>query len=84
MANGIEALANLTGLPESEVQRIADEVRANLARLNACGAHTFVRIEPAPPTRPKYRCEACGGAVDHHAYRWYALGLEHARGGAQS
>jgi hypothetical protein len=83
MSNGLQTLASLTGLPESEVQRIADEVRANAARLRACAGHTFVSVEAAPSLRSKYRCEACSGTVDHHAFHWYARGLEHGRGGNQ-
>jgi hypothetical protein len=53
-------------------------VRANHAKLDACGRHDF---QPVPHPRHKfisdYVCRCCGGKIDASAHRWYQRGLVH-------
>lgn len=58
---------------------ILQEVRENLARLDACRQHTFQPVgDPRRPLGMKYECSACRGTVDASAKLWYERGLEHA------
>lgn len=89
-ASGVlDALGAVSGLGRPAVDSILVEVRANLAKLDACHRHDFVGVADGAIkckdglAYQRYRCTNCGGKVDAHAARWYRLGLEHAKGGAQ-
>lgn len=57
---------------------IVAEVKRNQALLDSCSRHEFTRIiDLERPILARSRCERCGGTVDHHARRWYAIGLAH-------
>lgn len=61
----------------TEAKQLLADVRANVARLNACPRHDF---QPTGPTRPlmqRYACTACGGQIDSLAFHWYTRGLAH-------
>lgn len=73
--NGVGVMSELTGLPRTTVQELADKARENIARLNACERHQFEPIGPVQPLRTRYRCAKCGGEVDSHARHWYERGL---------
>lgn len=71
--NGVAVMSAVTRLPQAEVQRLWDEVRANHAKLNACPRHDF---EPATEALQRRRiCRACGGWADSVAVSWYERGL---------
>jgi hypothetical protein len=61
------------------------DVRANLAKLNACPRHDFQGIQDTSLGTlgdgskwfRDYRCTRCGGKVDSHGYHWYQRGVEH-------
>ncbi|WP_431023812.1 hypothetical protein [Halomonas sp. H5] len=77
--NGVGVLSDLTGLPREEVQSIAERVKANLARLEACPYHEFEAIAASEAglrlsRRPRYRCRHCGGEIDSTAYHWHEMG----------
>lgn len=80
MANAVEALSRISGLSQDEVQGIAEQVRANVKRLNACADHAFEPIGARQPLRQRYRCQHCSGEVDAHAYTWYMRGRAHEAG----
>jgi hypothetical protein len=60
----------------AEARRLADEVRANVMRLDACGNHEFVAAGTNVLTT-QYVCTRCAGAITGMAYRWYVRGREH-------
>lgn len=61
---------------------ILADVRANLAKLDACPRHDFVGVKETAIGPSKdggwvyrdYVCASCGGKVDSHAERWYRRG----------
>jgi hypothetical protein len=66
------------GLTAEEFKKIAAEVKANHAKLDACpGPHLFVLITPGALINNRYRCQTCRGEVDHQRYHWYMQGLTH-------
>lgn len=67
--DGIGVMSELTGLSRPELERLADEVKANHARLQACPYHEFVEVE-----RRKYRCQHCCGDVGFTQYVWHERG----------
>lgn len=85
----LDALGTASGLGRPAVDSILGEVRANLAKLDACPGHEFVGVpEGAMRCKDgfvyrKFRCVHCEGTVDSHAEHWYRRGIEHAKGGAQ-
>lgn len=59
---------------------ILDEVKANLAKLEACpGPHDFIAMEPEKVLTGRHRCSICGGEISLQARNWYARGLAHGR-----
>lgn len=71
--NGVGVMSDLSGMPRSEVLAIWGQVKANQAKLNACPYHEFDPILPLA-TKPRYRCNHCGGEVDASAYHWHEQG----------
>ena len=62
-----------------DIKRIQQEVKANVARLEACtGPHQFETIDDRF-LREKHRCKLCGGVVDNRGRYWYDRGLAHGR-----
>lgn len=72
--DGIGVMSEISGLPRDEIQAIAEQVKANHAKLQACAYHQFEALITAPPGRGRYRCRNCQGEVDAIAYRWHELG----------
>lgn len=72
--NGISALAAFAGLSIAQVATIAEQVKANSAKLNACAYHEFEALITAPPGQQRYGCKHCRGTIDHHAHYWHELG----------
>ena len=60
--------------------KLLEEVRANIKKLDSCPKHDFVPFEEdTKKFTNKYECKNCGGTVDNHAFRWYTKGLEHGK-----
>lgn len=84
--NVLDVLGEVSGLGRPTVNSILAEVRANMAKLDACPRHVFVGVfESAIKCKDglafqRYLCTRCGGSVDSSAARWYRLGLEHGSG----
>jgi hypothetical protein len=81
----IDALGSISGLDRKSMDSILTDVRANLAKLDACTRHEFVGV-PECSVKCKdgvlyrnFRCVNCGGTVDFHTEHWYRLGIEHGR-----
>jgi len=75
MPDLLDALAKVTGLPRTEMVTLAEQVRANIQKLDSCAWHEFAPLPDASnPTRQKYRCLRCGGDIDRTAYRWHEIG----------
>ncbi|WP_443698596.1 hypothetical protein [Pseudomonas sp.] len=72
--NAIGALAAIVGANYADIGELADQVKANHAKLNACAYHEFEPLITAPPGRARYGCKHCRGTIDHHAYYWHELG----------
>lgn len=73
--NGRRFLSGMTGLPENDIQKIWDEVKANLAKLQSCPRHLV-----DPPGEPKMgiklTCQVCGGVIGLAAISEYIRGYE--------
>lgn len=75
--DSLDQLATATGLSRGAMLELAAEVKANVARLNACPWHDF---EPVPGARvvfgqpSRYRCRHCDGEIDRHAFHWHEQG----------
>lgn len=72
--DGVGVMADLTGLTRKTMTKIAEEVRANHARLEACPYHEFAPILPLVRMGQRYLCIECGGEVDALAYHWHQQG----------
>ncbi len=72
--DGVGVMAELTSLPVDEIRTIAEQVKANHARLNGCAYHEFERLITAPPGLERYGCKHCRGTIDRHAHYWHELG----------
>jgi hypothetical protein len=72
-------------LDDAAISKIADEAVENFNRLQGCPGprHLFLDTTPGKMLGKRYRCQVCAGEVNHHAYHWYLLGLEHAMKGKQ-
>jgi hypothetical protein len=77
MTTPLELLAQVSGIGNVDLKKIAADVTANHARLNSCASHQFESCGGSEVIRRKYRCELCHGTVDMHAYYWYQLGCKH-------
>lgn len=75
--DGIGVMAELTRLPRDEIRAMAEQVKANSAKLRACPWHEFEAIEQSgivARMSDRYRCRHCHGEVDANAYHWHQLG----------
>ncbi|MBB3017652.1 hypothetical protein FHR70_000692 [Microvirga lupini] len=72
--DGVGVMAELTSLPRDEIRAIAEQVKANSAKLRACPWHEFEQLITAPPGNGKYRCRHCQGEVSASAYHWHQQG----------
>lgn len=52
------------------------EVRQNHAKLTDCPRHAFVIDRVVSPLRTIYRCAACDGTIDGHAFHWWSRGAK--------
>ena len=83
----IEKLEKVTGLKRQELDKIFQQVKANLKLLESCPRHNFsVPVDrhtkqpiPDKVTFCDWRCSECGGWVDGLAKRWYEQGMAHAK-----
>ena len=72
--NGVAVLSELSGLPQMRIREIAELVKANHARLEACGFHEFVALSGK---RKRYQCIHCAGEIDASSYHWHQKGRRH-------
>lgn len=75
--DGVGVMAEVTGLPRDEIRAIAEQVKANGAKLRACPWHDFEVIEQTgivARLSDRYRCRHCQGDVDSSAYHWHEQG----------
>lgn len=79
--DGVGVMSELTRLPRDEIRAIAEQVKANSAKLHACAWHDFERIPreddgPTAKSRPgdRWRCVHCGGEIDAVAHSWHERG----------
>lgn len=74
--NGADALAQMSGFTASEVQAIADQVRANHKRLDGCAYHEFALLTPGERLlgKRRYVCLLCRGVIDGHQHYWHEAG----------
>lgn len=88
MADLLDVMATVSGIPRTESLAIWEAVKANHARLDACaGPHDFsipqrvngVAGEPGYNVR-EWACTKCGGSTDSIHKHWYEKGLAHGRG----
>lgn len=80
--DGIGVMSELTSLPRDEIRAIAEQVKANGAKLNGCAYHEFEQVPHDQGTlagKPAYRCQHCGGEIDLIRYRWHESGRRPAR-----
>lgn len=77
MADGVQAMSDVSGLSTDTVHEIWAKVKANHACLDACPNHHFERLPGTDGLRARYRCRNCTGEIDGHAHHWYALGRLH-------
>lgn len=76
MATAREVIEQLTGIKPADTDSIFAQVKANSAKLNACGYHDFVEM-PGQKDKvfgKRYHCIHCGGDVDCHAFYWHKQG----------
>lgn len=72
--DGIGVMSEVTGLARDEIRAIAEQVKANHAKLAGCPWHEFEALITAPPGAGRYRCRHCQGEVDASAYHWHQQG----------
>lgn len=77
--DGIKALSEVSGLSESVVKTMWEDVKKNHHRLDSCIGHVFNVVDPDDTWNRRYKCVVCGGVVDSFAYGWYVKGLEHGK-----
>ena len=81
MADGLDRIAQVTGLSRGDVDDILVQVRANQAKLSGCKQHRF---DGGKTVKLGMKCEclACGGTISLTDAGWYIKGFEAAGGSA--
>ena len=76
--DGIGVMSEVTSLARDEIRAIAEQVKANSAKLRACPWHEFEVIPRdqgiTARMNDRYRCKHCQGEVDFSAYHWHEQG----------
>lgn len=76
--NGVGVMSEVTGLSQTEVRSLWEQVKANSAKLESCPYHEFIQSPQTAPlrslTHQKYICTHCGGEIDRQAYHWHEQG----------
>jgi len=76
MKDSEKVISEFTGISRPELRAIAEQVKANHARLDECPWHEFI-VKPGEEGKvmgKRYVCTVCGGEVDSHAYYWHQDG----------
>lgn len=74
----LDKLSEVSGIPQSEVKQIWEQVQANHRTLEACvRPHDFQPLGERP-LFDRFKCSRCGGEVDGINARWYTDGLRDA------
>jgi len=60
--DGPRILAQVSGLPETDVTSIWQDVKRNRAALDGCPRHRFAGVQ-VRTLGEKFRCEACNGQM---------------------
>ncbi|MDO9252612.1 MAG: hypothetical protein Q7U48_13815 [Hydrogenophaga sp.] len=77
MADNVDTISRVTGMPRQELLSLWDEVQRNHTRLRTCQRHDFGPLTPGAKPSTRYECRNCGGWADSTAIYWYQIGLEH-------
>lgn len=90
MNKTIQQVGEMVGIPAKETDKVLDEVKSNIAKLDGCDGphdfsiainrHTKKPLENQQPTHvfgAKWQCSKCGGYVDAINRTWYERGLKH-------
>lgn len=69
-------------MTKQEAQKIFNDAKENVDRVNACELHDFNQL-PSPLSGKafflQYRCRNCGSTIDRLCYHWYSKGFEHGK-----
>lgn len=67
MANALDVLSGISGLPKGEIEQMARDICDNNRRLNACASHSFTVEMDADKPRAlrRWACGNCGGWVNY-------------------
>jgi hypothetical protein len=76
-----QAIGRVSNLTDTDMERIAAEVKENWRKLTACTKHDFIMDPRVPyqPMRERYVCRACGGTINGEAFRWWQRGMADAK-----
>lgn len=76
--NGLEKLAELTGVSRDTMMAVAQQVKENHRKLNSCSYHEFELMPGFTETdlKRKYACQHCAGTIDGSAYFWHEKGRQ--------
>lgn len=80
--DGTQILSNLSGLPKTEVQKIFEQVKVNIARLHSCPRHKFDQGNVSVGLGKKVVCVNCHGEMGLMQAAEYIRGYEAAGGNA--
>jgi hypothetical protein len=76
--DGAAEFSRMTGVPRAEILSMWDQVKINIAKLDACPRHRF---EPVPVRMgDKVRCDNCGGQISLVDLSHYVKGYRAAGG----
>lgn len=60
-------------------EAIFAKIQENNDNLDKCEMHDFVPFKYSEHSR-MFKCNNCGGTIDHMGYHWYEQGLVHGEG----
>ena len=84
MTNGFSFMSKISGAPKERVATIWEEVKANIARIDACPRHRFEGDRAAVKLGVRQVCLNCGGAMGIVDIGNYIKGFEAAGGSADA
>lgn len=63
MANVLNELSEISGLPKKDAENIWEEIKENKKKLNSCKKHQFGKVKTKPLCEP-VPCRNCGGFMN--------------------
>ncbi len=75
--DGAEALSAISGIDKSEIRKMWEDTKRQLALAEACELHEFEIVHERP--LPSRKCRKCGWHPRGSEVHWYLKGLEHGR-----